>query len=169
MEDVQALFDKYYVPLCHYAQKFVHDYWLAEDVVQEVFIKIWEDKGRIGTIRSAKSWLYIAVKNKCLDRLRSENTRLGHTKTFLEGKDDFIDSIAIEYEEFSHHLSECIGSLPPRCKDVFTHSRFQDMKQEGIALQMGISLKTVKAHMGKALKLIRECLSISYPEFLKEF
>ncbi len=166
LNTLKPLFDTFYVPLCHYALKFVHDTWMAEDIVQEVFIKIWEEEGRIGTIRSVKSWLYIAVKNKCLDKLRSEKIRTGHTRSFFLQKDQSIDSNEIEYEEFRSYLSECVGKLPPRCKDAFTYSRFHGLKQEEIATEMGTSLKTVKAQIGKALKMIRDCMNIFYPEVL---
>lgn len=150
--------------MCHYALKFIHDTHLAEDIIQEVFIKIWEEKIRIRIIKSVKSYLYKSVRNKCLDKLKSEHIRSVHTKSFFEEKNKIVDSVEIEYEEFRYHLSECVEKLPPRCKNVYTCSRFQNMKQEKIASEMGISLKTVKFQIGKALKLIRDCLSISYPE-----
>ena len=161
----RALFDNFYVPLCRYTLNFIHDTYLSDDIVQEVFIKIWEERGRIKIDKSVKSYLYTAVKNKCLDKLRSENIRSVHSKSFFEEKDQIIESVEMEYNEFRCHLSACVEKLPPRCKDVFTYSRFQDMKQEKIASEMGISLKTVKAQMGKALKLVRDCLGIVFPEF----
>jgi RNA polymerase sigma-70 factor (ECF subfamily) len=160
----RAVFDKYYTPMCHYALKFIHDTYLADDIVQEVFIRIWEAKEKIRIVKSLKSYLYISVRNKCLDKLKSEHIRSLHAKSFFEERDKVIDSIDVEYEEFRYHLSACVEKLPPRCKDIYTYSRFQNIRQEKIALEMGISLKTVKSQIGKALRLIRDCLSIFYPE-----
>ncbi len=162
----KSLFDKYYEPLCHYALNFTRDTYLAEDAVQEVFIKIWEKKRKMKFTRSVKSYFYTAVKNKCLDKLKSERIRSIHSTHFFEREDKFISLNEIEYDEFSFHLSECVEKLPSRCKEVFTWSRFHNMKQEKIASEMGISLKTVKAQIGKALKLIRDCINTSYPEYL---
>lgn len=84
----------------------------------------------------------------------------------MQSIDIRISEKEIEQEEFKNYLFQCIGKLPPRCREVFEKSRFEEMKQEKIATSLDISIKTVKAQIGKALQMIRSCLELSYPEFL---
>ena len=164
-KDFETLFEKYYSPLCHFSVKYVQDDFIAEDIVQEVFAKIWEDKEKIRIQESVKSYLYTAVRNRSLNKLKSQTTREEYTKSYSQNADQIVDLDEIEQEEFRLFLAQCIEKLPPRCKDVFVRSRFDDMKQDAIASEMGIAVKTVKAQVGKALKLLRDCLSVSYSHF----
>lgn len=161
----RLLFERYYNVLCNYAGRFLNDDFISEDVVQEVFVKIWEDRKRIVITQSVKSYLYTAVKNKSLNRLESESARQKYTSRFFEHESNLVDSDELEQEEFRNHLFFCIEKLPPRCKEVFAQSRFEKIRQEKISMNLNISLKTVKAQIGKALKLIRDCLQFSYPEY----
>ena len=79
---------------------------------------------------------------------------------------DWVTQDEIELEEFRNILMGCIDKLPARCKEVFVESRFTDHKQDEIADSLKITVKTVKAQIGKALKLIKECLGLVYPEYL---
>jgi len=164
-DSFKLLFEQYYNRLCNYASHYFQDDFTDEDVVQEVFTKIWEDRRKIRISGSVKSYLYTSVKNTCLNKIKSESIRLGHTSTYHKNANAIVEADEIEQEEFRNYLSQCIEKLPPRCKDVFIQSRFNETKQEKIALDMEISIKTVKAQIGKALKFIRDCLRISYPEY----
>lgn len=165
-EAFRLLFERYYPRLCNYAASYLQDDFTKEDTVQEVFAKIWEDRRKIRISGSVKSYFYTAVKNACLNRIKSESIRIGHTSTYSKNAGEIVFEDEIEQEEFRHYLSMCIEKLPPRCKDVFIQSRFDDARQEKIARDMEISIKTVKAQITKALKLIRDCLRTSYPEYL---
>jgi RNA polymerase sigma-70 factor (ECF subfamily) len=160
------LFNRYYGLLCNYALRFVRDDFISEDIVQEVFVKIWESRAKLKIIGSVKSYLYIAVKNKSINKLQSEAVRQKYTSNFFSYQSKEVSQTELEQEEFRNHLFNCIQKLPPRCHDVFTKSRFNEMKQEQIAQKMDISLKTVKAQIGKALRFIQSCLKIQYPEFI---
>lgn len=165
-EAFRLLFEQYYPRLCNYASSYLQDDFINEDTVQEVFAKIWEDRRKIRISGSVKSYLYTSVKNACLNRIKSESIRLGHTSTYSKSASEIVFDDEIEQEEFRHYLSQCIEKLPPRCKDVFIQSRFDDARQEEIAREMEISVKTVKAQITKALKFIRDCLRTAYPEYL---
>jgi RNA polymerase sigma-70 factor (ECF subfamily) len=134
-------------------------------MVQEVFIKIWEKRKTLEISGSVKSYLYASVKNTCLNRLKADKSRRVNTDYFLGQRDKVVDHSEIEQEEFRSQLFKCIEKLPPRCKEVFVQSRFDDLKQEKIAESLDITLKTVKAQIGKALKLLKTCLQPSYPEY----
>ena len=162
----RLLFECYYGPLCNYASRFFKDDFMPEDIVQEVFAKIWEDRKNIKINESAKAYLYTSVKNRSLNKIKSESIRQDYTSRIFENENLQVSESELEQEEFRNYLFQCIEKLPPRCKEVFTKSRFEDMKQEKIASSLDISLKTVKAQVGKALRLIRSCLQISFPEYL---
>ncbi len=162
----QHLFERYYHVLCNYACSFLKDGFTSEDVVQEVFVKIWENHKRLVITASVKSYLYTAVRNRSLNRLESESARQKYAGRFFNSKSNLVDSDELEQEEFRNHLFNCIEKLPPRCKEAFVQSRFDKLKQERIALNLNISPTTVKTQIHKALKLIRDCIRFSYPEFL---
>lgn len=161
----RLLFERYYSPLCNFANSRLQDDFIAEDIVQELFTKIWEERTRIQFTSSIKSYLYTAIKNRSLNRLNAETIRRKHTDDFRRNQNEQISDIDIEMEEFRNYLVECIEKLPPRCKAVFEKSRFEDLKQEEIAGAMQISVNTVKAQIGKALKLVKACIELVYPEF----
>jgi RNA polymerase sigma-70 factor (ECF subfamily) len=165
LDAFRLLFERYYSPLCNFANSRLQDDFIAEDVVQELFTKIWEERTRIQFTSSIKSYLYTAVKNRSLNRLNSEMIREKYTGDFRRNQSELISDVDLELEEFRNYLFECIEKLPPRCKSVFEKSRFEDLKQEEIAGKMEISVKTVKAQIGKALKLIKACVELVYPEF----
>lgn len=164
-EAYRYLFERYYNVLCNYAGSFLKDDFTSEDVVQEVFVKIWENHKRLVITGSVKSYLYTAVRNRSLNRLESESVRKKYTSRLSKEEDNLVFFDELEQEEFRDHLFYCIEKLPFRCKEIFTQSRFENMRQEKIAMNLNISLKTVKAQIGKALKLVRDCLQFSYPEY----
>ncbi len=161
----EILFNRYYNFLCNSALMFVKDSFLAEDIVQEVFVKIWETRTVINITSSIKSYLFIAVKNRSLNKIQSETVRKEYSSRFLNQQNNEVLQVELEQEEFREHLYRCIQKLPPRCKDVFLESRFKEMKQEQIAAKMHISLKTVKTQVSKALRYIQNCLQLYYPEY----
>ena len=160
-----VLFENYYPILCNFSLRYVDEPFKADDIVQEVFIKIWENRRRLVIAGSVKSYLFTAVKNQSLNRLKSESVRLEHTRDFSRQQNESIDPLEIEHEEFRDYLFQCIEKLPPRCREVFMESRFKGSKQEVIADSLNITLKTVKAQIGKALKLLKSCLQPYYPEY----
>ena len=154
------LFERYYSLLCNYACKLVKDNFVAEDIVQEIFVRIWETRSTLNITGSVKSYLFIAVKNRSLNKMESETTRREYSNFYRIHQNDEVSHSELELEEFREHLFRCIQKLPPRCKDVFVESRFKEMKQDQIAEKMHISLKTVKAQVGKALRFLQSCLQI---------
>ena len=161
----RLLFERYYSPLCNFANLRLQDNFIAEDVVQEFFTKVWEDRARIKFTGSIRSYLYTAIKNRSLNRLNAEMNRRKYTGDFRRLQNEQITDIDLELEEFRNYLFGCIEKLPPRCKAVFEKSRFEELKQQEIASAMEISIKTVKAQIGKALRLIKACVERAYPEY----
>jgi len=132
---------------------------LSEDIVQETFIKVWENRSQLKEINFFSSWIRTIVRNTCLNYLRSVATeKLALAK--LAGHHIYIDNtedpaIAKEYDQM---LQKAINTLPKRQQEVYLLHRMQGLKHEQIARQLGISVFTVKEHMRMALRSIRSSL-----------
>lgn len=157
----EQLFKMYYTPLVSFARNIIRDTDAAEDLVQEVFVKIWERKHTIEIKTSVKAYLYMAVKNHCLNKLKTEQRN-----AFLN--DEMADDVRVatnnteEYSntiELSKHIDNALNLLPPKCAVIFKMSRFEDKTYKEIAESLELSVKTVENQMGKALSIMRGALS----------
>ncbi len=152
----RILFDRYYRSLCFFACKYVNNLTTAEDLVQELFLKIWDNRTELVFERSLKSYLYTSIKNSCLNHLKHlqvENKYI-QDKQELESRAFFQEQM--EQEELHRAIYSAINQLPPSCRKVFELSRFNGLKHKEIAKEMGISVNTVKAQMVKAIKTLRK-------------
>lgn len=154
-----ALFRAWYTPLVRYAFTFTDgDQDEAEELVQETFAKLWSQRETFEFQHSVKAYLYRMVHNLALNRLRAQRTqeRYVHHQT---------RQMAQEYEapkddpELQNRFREVLKALPSQCRSVFELSRFEELKYREIAEQLGISIKTVETHMGKALRIMRQELA----------
>lgn len=154
-KDVQA-FERYYKE--HYrsfflmAFKFLKDAGKAEEIVNDVFVTLWEDGGRIIISSSLKSYIYRAVINRslnALDRQQRERQRLRELGAL---QDEAFELRQMEENELRLQLYQAIDDLPEQCRKVFRMSRFEGLKQQEIADRLEISIKTVKNHITLALK-----------------
>jgi RNA polymerase sigma-70 factor, ECF subfamily len=154
-----ALFRAYYEPLCNYACAMTGDMDEAEDVVQERFFKVWEKREELTINYSIKAYLYKMVYNACLNKVRNEKTQAkykAHNATFLEENPVYQLDFTSEVQQ---NVQRAIASLPDQCRRVFELNRFEELKYREIADQLGLSIKTVENHIGKALRLLREQLA----------
>jgi len=152
----QIIFDTYYNALCSYACSYLKDEDASEDIVQEVFTRIWEHRRDLIGREDLRYYLFTAVRNNCISQLRKEKK-----SSAREWYDGYLDYIQDKEEGEQHYravLQKAIEELPPRCKEVFLLSRISNMTYKEIAGSLGISEKTVENQMGKALKLIRAFL-----------
>lgn len=148
-------FDTYYTDLCNFVYIYVRDKFIAEEIVQNIFIYLWENKDKLEFKKSVKSYLFTAGKNRSLNHIRS--ARLTTSVEVLEEK--IIDTKEtdqyIELEELRNCIQHAIDSLPTKCKEIYQLSREQKMTNSEIASELGISIKTVENQMTIALRKIR--------------
>lgn len=167
----EEVFRTYYQALCNYACATVKDMDDAEEVVQNTFFNIWNKKEELEVRTSIKSYLYRAVHNECLNRIKHSKVRRLYAedqKAFMAG--GYEDSSKqLHGKELGALINRAIDSLPEQCGNVFRLSRFENMKYQEIADHLGISVKTVENHMGKALKLLRDQLKDYLPLLLFVF
>ncbi len=155
----EQLFRRYYSDLCGYAQYVLKDIDLSEDLVQEVFVQLWQKKDQVQISESLKSYLFTAVRNRCLNefrhnKIKDEHQQYAKSSTGMGGY-HAVDDV-VEGDDLKNHLNQCIEKLPPQCKRVFMLNRFEGKKYSEIAEELGISNKAVEAHMSKALKILRK-------------
>lgn len=163
----QETFEIYFKVLVLFATRFSIDQETAEDLVQDVFVKLYEQKDRLQFHSSLKAFLYQSVRNKCLDILRSRKTRERHHDEIkfsseLEGLDSEALMMQSELEE---KVYQSIKQLPEQCQLIFKMNRFEGKKNQEIADELNISKRTVETQISKALKRLREDI---YP-YLKTF
>jgi RNA polymerase sigma-70 factor (ECF subfamily) len=155
----QALFRKYYSAMCHFANQFLADTEVSEEIVQEMFVKIWEKRSVLNIETSVKHYLFRSVRNHCLNQIQHEKIKKQYASKVLELANQEInpDDCFLEVD-LIHRIEKSIESLPPKRREIFRLSREQGMKYKEIAETLDISVKTVEAQMGLALKYLREDL-----------
>ena len=150
----KALFRRYYPNLIFYATRLVGEEE-AEDVVQDVFVELWKRKDTIEIGDQIQAFLYRAVYTRALNVLKHRNVEDGYCAA-MEENNEVIRRI--EDRELRKEIYDAINELPDKCKEVFKLSYLHDMKNKEIADVLGVSLRTVEAHMYKALKYLRSRL-----------
>lgn len=161
----ETIFRTYYERLCNYANTILNDMDEAEEMVQSAFLNVWEKHDTLEIHTSVKSYLYRAVHNSCLNRVKHYKVRKTYgdsvkNQTELLHDDASQDLVGRELDSI---VANAIDSLPDQCKLVFKLSRFENLTYAEIAEQLGISVKTVENHMVKALKVLREKLKDYLP------
>jgi RNA polymerase sigma-70 factor, ECF subfamily len=157
----EQAFRQYYERLCGYANSLLHDLDEAEEAVQSVFLKLWERREGLDIQTSLKSYLYRAVHNRCLNRAKHEKVKReyeGYNAEQLRQNPAQASDLAIQ-NELQGRIEVAVASLPEQCRAVFKLSRHEGLKNQEIADQLGISVKTVENQMTKALKVLRTHLA----------
>lgn len=154
---LEILFKKYYGSLTRFANNIIKDKASAEDMVQEVFMKIWNNCSRIEIKSSLKAYLFTATRNHCFNLLRSVNQNVFidaamENETMISAN-DAEERMAAKLLDLK--IQEAIELLPEKCKLTFQLSRFEELSYKEIAEAMDVSVKTVENQMSKALATLR--------------
>ena len=136
------------------ACKYLKNTEQAEEIVNDVFMKIWEDGHKITIDSSLKSYVYRAIINRSLNEIQKNKKEYNLAVDIFNTQEESYELRQIEENELKIKLFHAIDLLPEQCKKVFQLSRFEELKQQEIADQLGISIKTVKNHITHALKEI---------------
>lgn len=156
-------FHRLYASLCRTAIFYLRSPDISEDVVQEVMVRLWNNGKDALTDDDFAAYAYTAVVNASLNELRRQKARAGISIDDPDGL--FVEELEQEQpgntaDENAERLEPVLQLLPAKCRTVFEMSKLQGMKYSEIAYQLGISIKTVENHMGKALKIIRTSLPL---------
>ena len=167
----ELLFTIYFARLNDFARKVINDNVISQDIVQEVFVKIWERRAEIQSL-NLEAFLFRLVRNRCIDyvkHLKVINNRLQEIQINSKYEElyyiDFIGNepfILIE-KELINKIETIIQSLPDRCQEVFILSRMEGLKNKDISEKLNINIKNVERHINRALQSFRKNFSEEFP------
>ncbi|WP_020529131.1 RNA polymerase sigma-70 factor [Flexithrix dorotheae] len=158
---MELLFKSYYSQLCNFVFQMVKERDTAEDIVQEVFLKVWKNKENLDPEKSIKGYLYRSASNATLNFLEKHQRNVPMEESHLQSseltKNETEETLGVK--EIEEKISQAIDTLPPQAKTSFIMSRYEEMSYAEIAEALGISVKTVEKHMGRALSQLRKSLN----------
>lgn len=151
------LMDAYHKKLCVYAKSLCRDVYLAEDIVQNVFLNVWSRRQKLKTIYSVKSYLYQSVYNEFINQYRKKSNLISLEKAYINTLNTLLE------EEDTNELTKLIllvkqeiQTLPPKCKEVFIMGKQEGLTYAEIAEHLGVSFRTVENQMSHAFAIIRK-------------
>jgi RNA polymerase sigma-70 factor (ECF subfamily) len=165
-EAFKELFMKSFAPLCVYAQRFIDDKNSCEDIVQDVFYKLWKDRKTLEIKNSTRNFLITGVKNSCIDYLRRKEVESNYLQHHIAPSGEEQQDELFDLAELEDALSKALFKLPENIRQVFEMNRFQGTTYQEIAVRNQLSVKTVESYMTKALKILRVELKDYLPLFL---
>lgn len=158
----ELLFKSHYTELSFFANKFVNDLQVSEEIVSDTFTSLWEQREQLEIKTSTRAYLYRTVQNRCLNYLKHKKIESEYVNYLA--KNNMLSEVPaanrnpyIE-KELQELVFKAIEDLPDKCREVFKMSRFEQLKNKEIAEHLNISPKTVERHMTIALEKMRHCL-----------
>jgi RNA polymerase sigma-70 factor (ECF subfamily) len=169
------VFNLLYPRMLGYCKLFVKDYYLAEDLVQECFVQLWNKRKTLNTEGNIERLLFVMLRNHCLNFLRDHRIEYKN----VEFQEKYIKKLENVYqidlmgeeensleEQLSVSLSEAINNLPTRQKEVFFKTKIEKQSQKDVAIELGISVKAIEKHIALAKKRIQNELLHKYPTLI---
>ena len=171
VEVFEKLFKAHFKSLYAYAFTIVREEVVAEEMVQNVFYKIWEKQNSLDIRNTTPAYLYKSVYHESLNYLKHEKVKASyraHTSYQMRNQSDQA-SKKVLLSELELQLNKALAGLPEQCRTIFQMSRFEELKYQEIADRLGLSIKTVENQMGKALKILRIKLADYLPILIALF
>lgn len=171
----RELFRETYPRLMSYCRLFVPDQQQAKDLVQECFIKLWEKRQSIKPMESIESFLFVMLRNRCLNYLRDQKVGQGKISLWQVGENEFQYLYQLDFlhkeeraleEELVEALQNAINNLPERRKLVFIKNKINGQKQAEISRELKISLQAVEKHLQLAKKQMYNELTKQFPSLV---
>ena len=160
------LFEHYYPSLCLFAKRFIDDRETREDIVQEVFFRLWDKRKQITVMSSAQNYLLTSVRNLCLNYLRRQETQQSFEESLFDQPEDEEGDRLIQLRELEELLAQTLALMPPEYRLAFELNRMEGKSLDEVAQQMGVSTRTVERYRDKALALLHTELKDYLPLFL---
>jgi RNA polymerase sigma-70 factor (ECF subfamily) len=154
--EFEKIFKQHFKGLHAYASTIVRDAVMAEEIVQNIFCRLWEKEAQIQIRESVAGYLYRSVYHEGLNYLKHLKVREAYQSYAME-QEKSVNNVSnhVELRELEDRLEKALSELPEKCRTIFQMSRFEELRYQEIADRLGLSVKTVENQMGKALKLLR--------------
>ena len=168
----ERIFESFYHRLYSFINQYVYDSEVAKNILQDVFLMLWEKKSILLDDSNLNAWLYTVAKNKALKYLRHNEYVTSHVEISLIKQNentlnaaalDSVDTSEFAFREIEKIIERTLSSMPEQVQAVFNLSRFENLKNKEIAEKLDISEKTVEANITKSLKLLRVALKDYLP------
>lgn len=164
-------FNTYFRAITGFCEQFIHDTETARGIAQEAFVNLWLNRKKIEKPGGIPSFLYTSARSKCLNELkhlkvvrRYENETLAQKERSINLEVlQALENDSLSFQELDQTINRFIEELPEQTRQIFKMKRFEHKKNSEIAAELNISVKTVEAHMTKALSFLREGLSEYFP------
>jgi RNA polymerase sigma-70 factor (ECF subfamily) len=154
------IFSAYYTDMVFFAYSFIHELPASEDIVQDTFIKLWEDHEKVSVTVSLKSFLLKSIQNKCIDWHRHKKIVNNHS-TYIINNSPLYEYDTDNYvlrSELEERLEKAMANLPDKFKEAFEMNRNEGLKYHEIASKLNVSVRTIEVRISKALDLLRNSL-----------
>lgn len=163
-KEFERFFNDLYPMMVGFALNYIGDKDQAEELVQDVFTNVWIKAEKIIISSSAKSYLFTATRNACLNFIKHQKIEQAYANQ-LESPLS-VNEDQVEYDELVGRLEKAMDKIPEKCREIFELNRFEGKRYKEIAEELKLSLKTVENQMGKALKILRTELGDYLPVIL---
>ncbi|MDR2919244.1 MAG: RNA polymerase sigma-70 factor [Tannerella sp.] len=151
------LFVRYYTRLCRYVYRLLPDKEETEDIVQELFMNLWNHRNKIEITVNVSGYLYKMARNLTLNHIRNTKKHQ-ELSEYHEHIAAYTEEDQFESDEFRIALYDCIDRLPPRSREVLLLHRIEGLKQKEIAEKLSIAIKTIKNQIWSSLQSLKACL-----------
>ncbi len=157
----EEIYHEFFGILYHLCISYLHNEDVAEEIVQDTFMKLWEIKGTLNDQVNIKNYLYTITKNNCLNYIRNQKISLRHQENlkYLEMQFNYeaLEKLGdyVQFEELRAQIELAIAKLPPEISKTFQLSRFDELPYKEISDELGINIKTVEARISRALRFLR--------------
>ena len=159
------LYEHFFVALCVFARNYDLEREETEDVVQEVFCRLYDEHKLFENLSALKSWLYTAVRNRCLNHIRNEKRRQQREAQFITDLHSEAENYDLAFEnEVYRQLQLLLEELPFQCRNIFQRTLNGDTSEK-IAFELNLSVETVKNQRKKAKKILRERYALLFKTF----
>jgi RNA polymerase sigma-70 factor (ECF subfamily) len=152
----RQVFDTCYESLCRYAFTIVKDFDQAEDIVQSIFMKLWERREDLDIRTSVRSYLFRSVYNQCINHLEHRVIKKKYDSSIQNSPNRDEQPPDVFPRELEDNIRKAVDNLPPQCRTIFIMSRYEELRYPEIAVKLGISENTIQNQVCKALKILRE-------------
>lgn len=173
----EHFFNTYYNNIVGFCVQFVYNESEAKSIAQEAFVNLWLNKEKIDSLNGIKSFLYTYSKSKCLNAIRHQKVKEKYKNQTLNDKEkqlniEVLNSMKFDTMsllELENLITQSVYDLPDKTQEIFVKKRFENKKNREIASELNISIKTVEAHITKALSILKTKLSDYLPSILIAF
>ncbi len=151
----EQVFHVCYENLCQYAFTILRDMDEAEDIVQSMFMKVWERREELNIQQSMRSYLFRAVYHQCINQLEHRTIKMKHREYGVYEGQHKVQQPEVFPEELSEDIRTAVNDLPQQCRTIFMMSRYEELRYAEIAKKLNISVNTIENQISKALRILR--------------